>query len=270
MARAARRLRGNADREGSCRNVADDVRVRRDDRLSPDARAGVEHRPETDLRAILEHNRCEAILEALEHGVPDVVRDDDRAHRQEHLAADEHRPADVDERLVADERQIADRERRPRVAVAASAKSNRTAAPDACAQERAPAAELQIGTELRELADRDDLLADDRRPWPEPNTVLDDDSWRDDERPLAEVDTVADPGTGVPKRAHLVGRRERPERLVVEIREKCQVERTGGLIELERRRQRDALRRDTREGGTAGRASPTPCAGRSAPRRPSR
>ena len=137
-------------------------------------------------------------------------------------------------------------------------------------EERAPAAELQIGTELRELADRNDLLADDRRPWPEPNTVLDDDSRRDDQRALAEVDTVADPGTGVPEHSHLVGRRERPERLVVEIREKCRVERAGGLIDLERRRQRDALRRDAREGRTAGGRLRRLVLWRSAPRRPSR
>ena len=202
VARAAGRLRGHADRERSGGNLADDVRVRRDDRLRADPAARVEHRAEPDLRAILEHDRREAVLEPLEDRVADVVRDDQRAHRQEDLAADEHRPADVDEGLVADEREVADRERRPRVAVAAAADPDRAAAPDPRAEERAAAAQLEVGAELRELSDRDDLLADDRRARAEPDAVLDDDPRRDDERSLAEIDAVADlrlPPRGAPR-----------------------------------------------------------------------
>ena len=121
------------------RDVARDVRVRRDDRLGADAAAGVDHRTETDLRTILQHDRGEAVLEALEQGMADVVRDDQRAHRQEHLAADQHRPADVDERLVPDEGEIADREHRPRVAMTAASEPDRPARPDSRTEERAPA-----------------------------------------------------------------------------------------------------------------------------------
>ncbi len=103
-------------------------------------------------------------------------------------------PADVHERLVADEREIADGERRPRVAMAAAAEPHRAPAPDPRAEERAPAAKLEIGAELRELADRDDLLAEHGRTRAEPHAVLDHDPRRDDERAVAEVDAVADRG----------------------------------------------------------------------------
>ncbi len=109
-------LRGHADRQLTCRDVGDDVRVRRDDRLAAEPAAGVDDGAEPDLRAILEHDRREAVLEALEHRVPDVVRDEHRPHGHEHLAADDDRPARVDERLVADEGEVADDERRPWVA----------------------------------------------------------------------------------------------------------------------------------------------------------
>ena len=192
MAGAAGRLRGDADRERAGGNLADDVRVGRDDRLGSDPRARVEHGTEPDLRAILEHDRREAVLEPLEDRVPDVVRDDQRAHRQEDLAADQHRPADVHERLVPDEREIADRERRPRVAVTAAADPNGAAAPDPRAEVGATAAQLEVGAELGELADRDDLLAHDGRARAEPDAVLEDDTWRHDEGSLAEIDAVSD------------------------------------------------------------------------------
>ena len=77
------------------------------------------------LRTILEHDRREPVLEAFEHRVPDVVRDEHRPHGHEHLAAHDHRPAGVDEGLVADEREIADGERCPGIAPAALAHSPR-------------------------------------------------------------------------------------------------------------------------------------------------
>ena len=66
--------------------------------------------------------------------------------------------------------------------MAAAADPHGAPAPDPRAEERA-AAQLEIGAELRELADRDDLLADDRRAWAESDAVLDDDARSDDERP---------------------------------------------------------------------------------------
>ncbi len=181
MARASRDLRGDADGERAGGNVADDVRARRDDRFRPDPRARVEHRTEPDLRPILEHDRREAVLEALEHGVADVVRDDQRPHREEDLAADQDRPADVDERLVSDEREVADDERRPRIAVPTPAEADRAPRPDARTEEGAPAAKLEIRAELRQLADRDDLLAHDRCARPDSDAVLDHDARRDHE-----------------------------------------------------------------------------------------
>ena len=136
----------------------------------------------------------------------DVVRDDQRAHGQEDLAADEHRTADVHERLVADEREVTDRERRPRVAVAAPADAYGPAAPDPRAEEGASAAQLEVGAELGELADRDDLLAEDGRSWAESDAVLDDDARCDDEGTLAEIDTVSDLRARVAKGRDLLGR----------------------------------------------------------------
>ena len=247
MARAAGRLRGDADRERAGGDLADDVRVGRDDRLGADPRARVEHRSEPDLCAILEHDRREAVLEPFEDGVPDVVRDDQRAHRQEDLTADQHGPADVDERLVADEREVADREGRPRVAVTAAAEPNGASAPDPRAEVGASAAQLEIGAELRELADRDDLLAHDGRARAEPNAVLDDDTWRHDERSLAEIDAVSDLRSRPTERDDLLVGRQRAERVVIERLEKRRIDHADGLVELERRRQRDSAGRHSRE-----------------------
>ena len=175
------------------------------------------------------------------------MRDDQRAHRQEDLAADEHRPADVHEGLVPDECEIADRERRPRVAVTAAADPNRAAAPDPRAEVGAAAAQLEIGAELRELADRDDLLAHDSRARAEPDAVFDDDAWRHDEGSLAEVDAVSDPRSRPTERVDLLVGRQRPERVVIERLEKRRIDHADGLVELERRRQRDAARRHSRQ-----------------------
>jgi hypothetical protein len=100
------------------------------------------------------------------------VSHDQGAHREEDFAPDEHRPADVDEGLVADERQVADRECRPRVAVTAAAEPDRAAAPDPGAEVRPSCEQLEVRPELREPADRGDLVTVDRRSRPEPDAVL--------------------------------------------------------------------------------------------------
>ena len=265
-------LGGHADRERAGRDVARDVRVRGDDRLGADAAAGVDHRTETDLRTILQHDRREAVLEALEQRMADVVRDDQRAHRQEDLPADEHRPADVDERLVPDEGEIADREHRPRVAMTASSEPDRPAGPDARAEERAPAEELEICAELARLSDCDDLLAADRRPRADLDAVLDDDLRRRDQRALAEDDALADLGAVLPQDRDLLVGRQEAER--IRVRAKTLEEAWG--------RVRPCSRRDrTRRAGSRSRsrdrrartrllARQSPSGARSAPRRPSR
>ena len=65
--------RGHADRQLAGGNVRDDVGVRRNDRARADAAAGVDDGTQTDLAVVLDDHRCEAILEALEQRVADVV-----------------------------------------------------------------------------------------------------------------------------------------------------------------------------------------------------
>ena len=253
MARAPGDLGGDTDRERARRDVPRDVRVRGDDRLGADAAAGVDHRAETDLRTILQHDRGEAVLEALEQGVAHVVRDDQRAHRQEDLPADEHRPAHVDERLVPDEGEIADREHRPRVAMTAASEPDRPARPDSRAEERAPAENLQIRAELARFSDCDDLLAPDRRPRADLDTVLDDDLRRRYQRALAEDDARADLGAVLPQDRDLLVGRQEAERIRVraETLEEAGVECACALIQIERGGQAHVLGRETGERGPA-------------------
>ena len=176
------------------------------------------------------------------------MRDDQRAHRQEDLAADEHRPADVHERLVADEREVADRERGPRVAMAAAADANEPSAPDPGAEEGATAAQLEIGAELRELADRDDLLAHDGRTRPESNAVLDDDARRDDEGSLAELDAVPDLRSRSSRSAATFSAGGSARNASCSSDSRTPARRApAALVGIERRRQRDALGRHARE-----------------------
>src|SRR5207344_2079150 len=172
-----------------------------------------------------------------------------RPHREEHLAADEHRPADVDERLVAHEGEVADAQRGPGITVPAAAEADRAPRPDARAEERTSAAQLEVGTELRELADRDDLFAEDRASRSDPHAVLEDDPRRGDERALAELDAVAYPRASASQCRDLVGRRQTAKRVGIgtQGREEAGVERTCLVAGIERRGQRDAFGRDARE-----------------------
>ena len=78
------------------------------------------------------------------------------------------------------------RDRRPRASPTdpdgPAAEPHRASSPDAGAEEGTPAAQLEVCTELRELANRKHVLADDGGAWAEPDAVLDHDARRDNER----------------------------------------------------------------------------------------
>ena len=145
----------------------------------------------------------------------DVVRDEDRPHGHEHLAADHHRPARVDERLVADEDEVADGERRPGIAPAAAAHAH--VAPEVAvgADERAAALHVEPRAEARQRADGEHLVALDDAVVPDLDAVLEHDPRRDDDRALAEPHAFADRGAGTAISVAALVRGERAERVGV-------------------------------------------------------
>ena len=135
----------------------------------------------------------------------------------------------------------------------AAAEADRAAAPDARAEERAAAAELEVGAELRELADRHDFLADDRRAGPSetPSAITTRGATTSEPSPRSTSSPIWAPAS---RSALTLSAEERAERLVVERLEEGGIEHASG--DVERRRQRDALGRD------AGSTGPPPASPR--------
>ena len=238
----------------------------------PDPAARVDDRADADLRPVLDHDRREAVLVALEHRVADVVGDDRRALGQEHLAADQHRPARVHEDLVADERQISDRERRPGVTMAAAADSDAASGMHVRADERPAAADLEPGPDVGQLTDGEDLGALDGRPGSEPRSPLDQEPGSDQERPLLEDGVVRDERpVGAVELRLLAGRQGAYGlRLGAQALDERRVEEPGPLVGAEARGQADVLGRRTGEHGIPDRRRRLPDAAAREPRRPRR
>ena len=199
----------------------------------------------------------------------DVVGDEHRAHRDEHLAADHDRPARVDERLVADVREVAEHDRALRVARAAAADPRVARDVGVLADERAAAAELELSRKSAsaptQTTSSQSIVPSPPISTPSPRTMR----GATTSVPLAEPDALADrrarAAIGVRASRRTRARGTRPGRRAAT--RGTRVDHACRLVEREHGRQRHAFERDPRERSGAA-AALARHARRPAPRRP--